>query len=95
MKQPRKENEKDSQRVRITKQKETHNEDPSPAGESRSTIQLQKAICQDASKCRCHAADKVKDSISLLEIVSRIPCAEQIHAAGIEASLEEAKEDPK
>ena len=71
----------------------TYDEDPPPPLQVCFPVELHESIGEDPAECRSHAADQVKPSIALLQLVARVPCAEKIDAAGIETGLEDAEDD--
>ena len=59
------------------------------------SIHLEESVCEDTGESRGHAADQVEDCITLLEIVSGVPAAQEIRTAGEEASFENSEDETK
>lgn len=56
-------------------------------------LQLGEAECQNAGKGRSHAADEVENGITLLQVVSGIPTAQQVCATWKETGLEHSENE--
>lgn len=66
-------------------------ENPAPASEIFSTVELHETIGENTRESRSDATKKIEDRVSLSNLISGVPCAEKIDTAGEETSLEETK----
>lgn len=66
-------------------------ENPAPASEILSTVELHETIGENTRESRSDATKKIEDRVSLSNLISSVPCAEKIDTAGEETSLEETK----
>ena len=57
------------------------------------TVHLEEAVGEDPGEGGCHTSDEIEDSITLLELVARIPTAEEISTAWEETCFENAEDD--
>jgi hypothetical protein len=65
----------------------TYDKDPSPACKTLKSGHLHETISQDTGESRGHASNEIEYSVSLLEIVTWVPCAEEVGTTREETSL--------